>query len=459
MVEIAPHQLALFLVTMLILSVFGAMFVCWAWMLFRLATGQRLLPTQPLVSLVAPPWRGGTVLLAFVSYLVVNSVVVNAYLRAQVRVPRKARDTISAADQSKSKPEAQPSDDDRAQARGRAESAPNPGRGEIATKPDKKIARGVDENSDPIAPADSQKDKGLLSLTEQMFLVSAVNCVLLIVLPLLLRATSGARLHDLGLSLHRWQTQVAVGVIATLIAAPVVYAIQLSAIRIWKPHPHALQRMLLNEFDTFGVADLAIISAVILAPMAEELMFRGLLQRWCIDAFTRGSGLGKRKPESPAFLDDAALATSSDEVQAADSQAEPQEMDAEAKISAPSRVPVVAGITISSLLFGAVHFDQWPAPIPLFVLALIIGTVYYRTGSLIAAILMHATFNGFSTLAMFAALLVGNPKGAEKALEGWWQSRSVVVQAGREICGTTPSHAIPQIQNSKAFLLDERRSD
>ena len=44
---------------------------------------------------------------------------------------------------------------------------------------------------------------------------------------------------------------------------------------------------------------------------------------------------------------------------------------------------------------------QWPAPIALFVLALVIGTVYYRTGSLIAAIFMHATFNGISTFMLF----------------------------------------------------------
>jgi hypothetical protein len=73
-------------------------------------------------------------------------------------------------------------------------------------------------------------------------------------------------------------------------------------------------------------------------------------------------------------------------------------------------------IALTSLVFAAVHGPQWPAPIALFVLALAIGTVYHRTGSLIAAVCMHAVFNGFSTLGLFFALLVGRPTETEKAV-------------------------------------------
>ena len=50
----------------------------------------------------------------------------------------------------------------------------------------------------------------------------------------------------------------------------------------------------------------------------------------------------------------------------------------------------------------------------LFVLAVVIGTVYYRTGSLIAVIFMHATFNGISTLMMIFALLATEIKEPKK---------------------------------------------
>jgi hypothetical protein len=43
-------------------------------------------------------------------------------------------------------------------------------------------------------------------------------------------------------------------------------------------------------------------------------------------------------------------------------------------------------------------------------LSLGLGTVYLRTGSLIAAIVMHATFNGLSTVALIGALLAGQAR-------------------------------------------------
>jgi hypothetical protein len=66
------------------------------------------------------------------------------------------------------------------------------------------------------------------------------------------------------------------------------------------------------------------------------------------------------------------------------------------------------GIVLTSLIFASVHAAQWPAPLALFPLAVVIGTVYYRTGSLIAAVCMHAMFNGISTLMLFIAVLSGH---------------------------------------------------
>src|SRR5262249_2958108 len=62
-------------------------------------------------------------------------------------------------------------------------------------------------------------------------------------------------------------------------------------------------------------------------------------------------------------------------------------------------------IALTSLMFAALHAAQWPAPIPLFLLAVGLGVVYQRTGSLIAPICMHAVFNAFSTLMLFFVAL------------------------------------------------------
>ena len=61
-------------------------------------------------------------------------------------------------------------------------------------------------------------------------------------------------------------------------------------------------------------------------------------------------------------------------------------------------IGVWPAIVTSSLLFSVMHLDAWPAPIPLFVLSLFLGYLAYRTTSLVAPIVLHATFNGVSML-------------------------------------------------------------
>ena len=56
-------------------------------------------------------------------------------------------------------------------------------------------------------------------------------------------------------------------------------------------------------------------------------------------------------------------------------------------------------------VFAAMHAPQWPAPIAIFILSVALGTLYQRTGSLLAAALMHGTFNGFSTLVLLLQAL------------------------------------------------------
>ena len=109
------------------------------------------------------------------------------------------------------------------------------------------------------------------------------------------RLTCGARLRDFGLSFEGWWRQAAVGVVATLIAAPPVNAIQILATRIW-----TYQRAPRPGNDLQGVfrrawRDLAVVTAVILAPMFEELLFRGLLQSWLAVVLQGTTAAGTRQ--------------------------------------------------------------------------------------------------------------------------------------------------------------------
>ncbi len=107
-------------------------------------------------------------------------------------------------------------------------------------------------------------------------------------------------------------------------------------------------------------------SAVVVAPLAEELFFRGILQTTLIQ-FRWGLLVPQLMPPSSVPVD-----------------------------HRPSTFQRWAAIVIASLAFAAVHQgDQ--API-IFVLALGLGYVYERTGILWASMALHAAFNGTEML-------------------------------------------------------------
>ncbi|HMF13472.1 MAG TPA: CPBP family intramembrane glutamic endopeptidase, partial [Gemmataceae bacterium] len=57
-------------------------------------------------------------------------------------------------------------------------------------------------------------------------------------------------------------------------------------------------------------------------------------------------------------------------------------------------------IYATSALFAAAHSFAWPTPISLFVLALGLGYLVYRTQSIVGSITLHALFNGLSCVVL-----------------------------------------------------------
>ena len=61
------------------------------------------------------------------------------------------------------------------------------------------------------------------------------------------------------------------------------------------------------------------------------------------------------------------------------------------------KVKPVWAITISALIFGLIHGNLWQA-IPAFIIGMILGYVYYKTGSLKLTMLMHCVNNTLSVV-------------------------------------------------------------
>jgi membrane protease YdiL (CAAX protease family) len=285
--------------------------------------------------------------------------------------------------------------------------------------------------------------------TEQMALVSVINLILLVVIPALLRLTSRATLADLGIELRGITRQVWAGALGFLLFSPLVYMLNGLAVLVFKQNKHPLEQMVVGE-PTAGIACLAFLSAVVLAPAAEELIFRAVIQGWLTRLFLRrevdeeldlaacpapdqpaavGADFPPERPEQEILA--ALLPPLHSEVEV-ESSGEVTSLPVEVRVdpfesppgweaqagpgppgprlpSSEKRRPSFAPIVITSAVFAAVHLPQWPAPLAIFFLSMGLGAVYQRTGSLTASFVMHALFNGLGTMMLFLAILAGRP--------------------------------------------------
>jgi membrane protease YdiL (CAAX protease family) len=421
-----------------ILAIFFGLIASWVWAIRALLRGEPMLPRSPLVDRRKPPWGVRTVLLCLmVCYLVSRGALEGYALATRGVDARPAIEAPVGAEKREAHPPAPAPGD------GTRGGGDQPGRG--GPGPDEPRA-GADRR-----PKEAESLPFGLSLTELMCVQGAINGILIILLPGIARWTSRARLRDFGLVLRGWRQQAAVGIVAVLILMPIVYAVQFICIKFLdipdlERRKHPVEKML-QESSSPGVALLAFVTAVVLAPLFEELLFRGLVQTWLVKVFDRFAG----RPQPPTASKplplpmDLEYPRAEQEPAAAFWEAEDEPPRAvweegPALSQEPRQFPVASGgpspdssmtsdvpywprspfwsgaaIALTSLFFAALHAPQWPAPIPLFVLALGLGAVYQRTGSLIAPICMHALFNAFSTLMLFYATLAGPLKEQPRA--------------------------------------------
>jgi membrane protease YdiL (CAAX protease family) len=414
MQPIGSKEILLIVLLLFVVYLVAAMFAAEGWVLYRLLRGQRVLPESPLVSRRPVPWGLWTVLLTLALYFAVNIGAFVVYAKLTGRLPARFVRPPAAPAAAPNEAHATPDDAPPVERKPAAAKVEPGNKKPIAeSKPHRSAAKDQPvsgASGKPTAP-----DLGI-SLTEGLAMQAVINVILLILLPLLLRLTSRSPLQDLGLSFDGWWRQAAIGVIAFLAIQPVIFVIQLAATSVWKNNAHPLYKMVLDEFSP-GVPQLAILMAVIIAPVFEEFMFRGIIQSWLVCL-----GTPRRRQRTPVLEESAVVPLTDDIAPASRWELEPGQLTANPyappaattmhsqpvstsiKSSSPQRSGLVA-IIVTSLVFAGMHGPQWPAPIALFVLSVAIGYVYYRTGSLLAAICMHATFNGFSTLLLMGFLL------------------------------------------------------
>ncbi|MFO0926741.1 MAG: CPBP family intramembrane glutamic endopeptidase [Gemmataceae bacterium] len=218
-----------------------------------------------------------------------------------------------------------------------------------------------------------------------------------------------ATFAQMGLTLRHAGRHAIAGLVFAVVFAPGAYAIQ--AVVLWltgvlggKAEDHPFTALGQEGLVPLEWA-LLIGAAVLLAPLWEELVYRGLIQPWVLD----------RQPDGgPAVLAVAGvwtLAMRADALGAAAGQGTRDVLVELIPIAAllalvpvylvlARRGLVLAGLFASAVLFAWIHARVWPSPLPLLWLAIGLGWLRYRTGGLVASVVLHAAFNAIAVVTM-----------------------------------------------------------
>jgi membrane protease YdiL (CAAX protease family) len=190
-------------------------------------------------------------------------------------------------------------------------------------------------------------------------------------------------LARLGLGLWRVPVALAGGATALFILFPLIQLAGEAVVQLYRAfhlppiQPHQMLQMMDKDHGP-ALTVLAVLTAAVVAPVAEELAFRGLMQTMLARMFNRAAdGLGL-----PLLVDGAAPSTT------------------DPSAASPTR-PVArwAAVLTTSVAFAAVHGE--PAFLaPIFVLSVGLGFAYERSSNLWMPIVAHGLFNG-AQIALF----------------------------------------------------------
>lgn len=240
---------------------------------------------------------------------------------------------------------------------------------------------------------------------------------------LMLYSVSGTRPYQLGLTTYRLCRNLVLGFLAWVAVAPLILAILTLVALIYQqfgmpPEKHVFEELARGELTLLEWIMLAV-GAVVAAPVVEELVFRGVIQRFLMTRWWGGD---------VALAGAYVLAILSrwnglkDAVELKDHGKLLTEAQPALFVLAMLAVYMVVRLYWSSpvartiygvaLLFAAAHSFAWPSPIPLFALGLALGWLAHRTQSLVPSITLHALFN---SIAVITLLLPGSEDQKGKA--------------------------------------------
>jgi membrane protease YdiL (CAAX protease family) len=259
--------------------------------------------------------------------------------------------------------------------------------------------------------------------------LSVVSVILSVVV--VLRAGSDTRPYQLGLTLHRAGRNLLLGVLAWVAVTPFAYVVLALATWVSKllsanPDEHLLTKLSHAELSPLEWF-LLVFSAVVAAPVVEELLFRGLVQPWLARRPWGGVVGLAAALLMPLTLQGFRITT----VVFVLLLVPPFLL-----VWRQGRSPVAGAVFGTSLFWAMMHANVWPTPVPLFVLGLVLGFLAYRTQSLVAPLVLHALFNGVGCLILLNSHVAPPPVPVP-------EKGSAATTAARRPAAASTSTAVP----------------
>lgn len=206
----------------------------------------------------------------------------------------------------------------------------------------------------------------------------------------------------LGLTVARPATHLTAAYVVWLLTVPIIFAVNYAVTRYhtdWLGLPRVVHPLLqrVSASDDPAVWTEFLLSVLLVAPLIEEVIFRGVVQGWATSRKLGGLVVlavcavvnallpGPERWMRTVFMIGAILA------------ALPY-AQLMVRLGVARDVPGALGIYAAGLLFAIFHAATWPDPVPLLILGLALGHLTDRTRSLLAPFLMHALFNSVSAL-------------------------------------------------------------
>ncbi len=195
----------------------------------------------------------------------------------------------------------------------------------------------------------------------------------------------GATARDLGLpkGTRQWGWCVVIGLVAWLASLLPVQGTQMLLLSwLHTPSQHPLVKLVVEDRSP-GLLAVAMVSAVVVASICEEITFRLLLQGWLEKVEDRA--LGWRNAVEPA-----------------EAAPEPTQPPRRGLLGLPyGWTPIL----VSSGLFGLAHWGHGTDPIPLVLLGVVLGYTYQRTHKVVPCIVTHMAFNLLSMAVLWRAIM------------------------------------------------------